>query len=368
MRIAILAPTAAPAFLAETSAAIGGAERQLAALGHALTERGHEVDLLVAGTSGIPVTTSSGTIWPIYRLGGVPLLKLIHPKGSSIVRFLREKRSDVVLQRGASELTGLSAWACGKLNIPFVFCLASDTDLKRGAEILPHPQDRLLYRWGLARADRIVAQTRDQASLLERAYKREAVVLPSFPHYSAPATTKEEPGSAILWGGNIRPIKRPEWLLELAHLRPDLDFIVFGGIAPGHAKYAEDIISRLIAQPNIEYLGPVAPGDLGSVFDRCKILLNTSEAEGFPNTFLEAWQRGLQVVATVDADGLLKERGLGKFTDSVSGISAHVSDILKSPEDISGKRILDAREFVDDNFNMERISERWDTLLKDMTS
>ena len=59
--------------------------------------------------------------------------------------------------------------------------------------------------------------------------------------------------------------------------------------------------------PNVTMPGAVRYTDSGAlVRPRASIFLNTSSIEGFPNTFLQAWIRGVPVVSFFDPDGLIQ--------------------------------------------------------------
>lgn len=363
MRLAILAPTAAPAFRGDSASGQGGAERQLAALGQALARRGHSVDVIVAAEGGREEELAGCRLWPIYPRGGLPLLKLAHPKSSALIGFLRERRCQLLLQRGAAELTGLGAAAARLLGLGFVFALASDSDLAAGGELLPHPQDRVLFRLGLRGADCVVAQTLSQRRALWRACGCEAVLLRSFPAAEPPMTVAGPGGGAILWGGNLRPVKRPEWLLALADSLPEERFIVFGGAAPGQERYARRLDAALRARRNIEVLGALPPAALPAVYRRCRILLNTSEVEGFPNTLLDAWRHGLDVVASVDPDRLLSRGALGLTASDLPALRAALLASLRAGEAELGQRRERALAYLQASHSPARLAQEWERIL-----
>jgi glycosyltransferase involved in cell wall biosynthesis len=97
--------------------------------------------------------------------------------------------------------------------------------------------------------------------------------------------------------------------------------------------------------PNVNLLGPVRYRDSGDLFDRAKIFLNTSMIEGFPNTFLQAWVRGVPVVTFFDPDGLVQRVPLGRVAGSLDDMREAIRGLLEIEEDrqLLGRR---AREFA----------------------
>ena len=86
---------------------------------------------------------------------------------------------------------------------------------------------------------------------------------------------------------------------------------MIGGPSGGDAesrRYYEVIRSQTEALPNLTFLGFVHPTDVEQHFERARIFVNTSDAEGFPNTFLQAWSRSMPTVSLFDPNS--EEEGL----------------------------------------------------------
>ena len=133
----------------------------------------------------------------------------------------------------------------------------------------------------------------------------------------------------VLWVSNLRALKRPELALELARQLPDVRFTVAGGPMPGGQTYYEDVMAAAARLPNVTMLGAVRYAATGALFDRAKIFLNTSSIEGFPNTFLQAWIRGVPVVTFFDPDSLVQRLSLGKAATSVDDMRESIRDLLR---------------------------------------
>jgi glycosyltransferase involved in cell wall biosynthesis len=110
---------------------------------------------------------------------------------------------------------------------------------------------------------------------------------------------------------------------------------------------------------NVEWLGPVPFEETLSWFDRAATLVNTSPEghEGFPNTFIQAWLRGVPVLTLgVDPDGVIREHDLGDVARDVDGLAATLSDLLA---DASGYARLAANvsAFARERFTVERVAD-----------
>jgi glycosyltransferase involved in cell wall biosynthesis len=182
-----------------------------------------------------------------------------------------------------------------------VYAGASDKDFVPdvGGQ-LRYARDRWLYRRGLAAVDGIVAQNETQRASCLANYGREAVVIPSC--YQLPENKdSSKTADRVLWVGMLHENKRPELFLELAERLPHRRFVMIGGPRPGAQAFYERMRARAARVPNLELTGFLPLAQVESWFDRARVLVNTSLYEGMPNTFLQAWARGVPTLATVDA-------------------------------------------------------------------
>jgi hypothetical protein len=68
-------------------------------------------------------------------------------------------------------------------------------------------------------------------------------------------------------------------------------------------------------------------------YERAKVFVNTSDSEGFPNSYLQAWRRGTPTVAFFDPDSVISRRRLGKAAASMDEMASEVNRFATQPQD-----------------------------------
>jgi len=133
----------------------------------------------------------------------------------------------------------------------------------------------------------------------------------------------------------LRRPKRPDLLVEIASRTPETRYIVCGGPSSHRspADYSQTIVESLGGRGNIDYLGRVDHSTTTEIIGHAGLLLSTSEAEGFPNVFLEAWASGTPVVSlSIDPDDLIRRFELGRVSGDVTGAVRDVRELMTSVE------------------------------------
>jgi hypothetical protein len=137
----------------------------------------------------------------------------------------------------------------------------------------------------------------------------------------------------------------PRLAIELARRMPSRRIHMVGGPQPGYSDLYSKIESAAKSLPNLTFCGRVPYHDVGDLYDRAKIFVNTSDTEGFPNSFLQSWRRGVPVISFFDPDGLIKCEGLGASPQSIDEM-AYVADHLIANETEWRKASERCREFL----------------------
>ena len=117
----------------------------------------------------------------------------------------------------------------------------------------------------------------------------------------------------IVWIANFKPLKQPEIFLELAdHFKNnhDIKFIMIG--RPDIGAWQKNVTDKMNRLSNLEYMGELSIDEVNMVLSGSHILVNTSQYEGFSNTFIQAWMRKVPVVAlNSDPDDVIKTKEIG---------------------------------------------------------
>ncbi len=310
---------------------IGGEEVQHTLLARALTARGYDVSMVV-----LDYGQADGAQWDgiktfkAYRSqDGLPVTRFFYPRWTGMWSALRRANADVYYLSCASFRVGLAAMFARLHGRELVFRIASDMDCEPDKLLIEYNyrRDRYLYEFGLRRASAILAQSERQQEAMKRNYGREseiAAMLVDQPREILPFEARSLP---VLWVSNIRQLKRPDLVLDFAAASPQIAAHMVGGQIADSMSLFDQIRERAITIPNVTFHGQIPYHDVNEYFARSRVFVNTSDIEGFPNSYLQAWARGTPVVAFFDPDGLIAREGLGFAVRDLEEMRARIVEL-----------------------------------------
>jgi len=308
---------------------IGGESVQQTLLARALARRGSQVSMVVADWGQEDGRRWDGIrVFKAYRpRAGMPVLRFIHPRWTGLWSALARVDADVYYTSCAGMHVGLVAIFCRRHGRGFVFRAASDPDCDRARLplLIRYARDRWLYRHGLTHAHAILVQSTAQAAALARSYGLAAKIAGMLVDPPRPAPRRD---IDLLWVGNLKRVKRPDRMLELARLLPDARVHVAGGETGGEEALFEAFERGAAVLPNLTYHGRLPYAEACALYGRARVLVNTSDVEGFPNAYLQAWTHGVPVVTLIDPDGLIAREGLGLAAASPEALAEAVQRLL----------------------------------------
>lgn len=317
-------PVLAPGYRQHT---IGGESVQQTLLGHALARAGHDVSMIVGDYGQIDGERWEGIrVFKAYRSdAGLPVLRFIHPRWTGMWSALTRADADLYYTSCAGMHVGLLALFCRRFHKRFVFRTASDTDCDESRLLVRFARDRWLYAQGLRRADAILVQSSSQAETLKRSYGLSSRVAGMFVEKPQSVATRD---IDVLWVSNIRRLKRPDRIVELAGRLPEVKVHMVGGPLPGEEALFQEVRHSASGKTNLSFHGRRSYWETNDLYARARLLVNTSDVEGFPNSYLQAWIRGVPVVALIDPDRLIEREGLGVAARSPAEIPDAVTHLL----------------------------------------
>jgi glycosyltransferase involved in cell wall biosynthesis len=312
---------------------IGGAQLQQTLVAKALVKRGLTVSMVVKDYGQSDRASWSGvTTFKAYRPdAGVRLVRFLHPRWSGVWAAMRRANADVYYVSCAGEIVWQVALFARLFRRKSVFRIASDSDCDPRTLLVPLWWNRKLYRYALPAIDMVLAQTQHQQDLLVRNFNRASLLVAPLVEPATRRLPFRERSIDVLWVGNFRPLKRAELLLSLATRFPGMSFHVAGGSLASDPEYFESMRRSAAALPNVNFHGAVLYHEIGELFERARVFVNTSETEGFPNTFLQAWSAGAPVVTFLDPSSIITREGLGRAVANIDEMAEEVASLATDP-------------------------------------
>lgn len=361
-------------FVASVSAtlrgkAIGGAELQITLLAKALAMNGHEVVIIDYDAGENFVTEEGVKVIPVPEWHtGIKGFRLWTRQLPALYRLLKAQKADYYYVRMRALFNLMPYMAARKNKARFIVALAHDLDVTGFRERFRHeywPKFNLVklltlylpndfaFDYTIRRADFVTLQHKGQL-LRSGRFKGKQAVFRNIFDYREMKTPHIIPGDFFVLAGSLTMLKGIGNLLELVRkMDPSVRLVVIG--EPRGAK-AENIYRQLGQFPNVELKGRLPHADTINYIASAKALVSTSNFEGFPNIFLEAWACGVPVISLhVNPGDVINEFGLGKYFD---GDYSKMAACINS-NGTAGIDPVKLREYIANYHDFERAADRF---------
>ena len=215
---------------------------------------------------------------------------------------------------------------------------------------------RFLFVTGVSKCNQIIVQNSAQKQTISTEFGQDSIVV----YNSHPIVNKYNNSrkNTILFIAIFKPFKRVELFCQLANKLADkkYKFILIGENFADPKRKRE--MSKIIEQSNIQYLGFKSIEEINKILNNAKLLVNTSTFEGFSNTFIQAWMRGVPVISLkANPDNLLSKEKLGFICNDNLDKAAEKIEYLMKNERVWKEYSQRCYDFANENFNVEKTVE-----------
>ncbi len=250
-------------------------------------------------------------------------------------------KADIYYRRGDGVFNLVAFIAKQILGEKMVWHYAHDTTLypqhKKLSSAIHTKSDKLrnifsrVDRNVILRSNLIVCQKNEQLDRLPKEFRGQSVVIPNmmFRVEAETAPLKKYERPTVCWISNIKEVKQPEVFIWVAEHLPKYDFIMIGGM--DEYKDKKGLMASIARVKNLKYLGKLPFDEVKRIIGKSYILTNTSKAEGFPNTFLQAWVNKVPVISLyADIDGILKNGECGLLSGSKEQMVEDIKHLVEN--------------------------------------
>ena len=167
----------------------------------------------------------------------------------------------------------------------------------------------------------------------------------------------------VLWCANFGKHKRPELFIELANnmLETNYKFIMIGG------HNDEVYVNKLLKNKseNLDVIGHLPFDEVFAYFNKASVFVNTSISEGFSNTYIQSWLRGVPtLVFGADPNEVISKNNLGYNVDSIAEAKKMILNTLSNKEDFM-KMSENVRHYANKNHTIKIMTDHFLNVLNE---
>ena len=343
-----------PLFNPEVKKIFGGAEVDCYYLATELAkDKDYNVSCIVADYGQPPVEVRQG----VALIRSLDFDKNLLVGAWRLWQEFKEADADIYMLKTASAGVPLVAFFCKIYSRCFVYRTAHQYEYD-GTYLKKHFFLGKSFAWALRQAKVVFAQNNNDEEQLQKTIGIGSIAIPNGHRLSGLAGDERD---SILWVGRTADFKKPRRFIELARKFPDEKFVMICQQATGDKHYNE-LVRDAESVSNLEFHKHVEFGRVDSFFNRAKVFVNTSDAEGFPNTFIQACKCQTPILSlNVNPDGFLVKYKCGMCA---CGDWERFAGMLKQLLDEETGRQYggNGRQYAEEHHDIARIVEQYKSI------
>ncbi|MFT6127349.1 MAG: glycosyltransferase involved in cell wall biosynthesis [Patiriisocius sp.] len=326
----------------------GGAEVQASYLSLELARRGYEVHYICQTINSEKENTNSNIEG--VNIHWLPLREtLFKSTFNQIEELLVYLSPSIIIERMSSsfglpiirakrKIEAKYVWICTDNDSPNIFRSTNKNFSKlpflKFLFILRKSIRIDAIRWYVNRkADIIFSQNDIQELLIQKNFRRKSYRMISGHPFSKIRISSDDrfKKKIVLWCGNLGQHKRPELFIQLAKVMRSskIEFLMVGGHSD--TNYTSKIFTN--KPDNLKNTGQLSFNESLEYFDNTTLLINTSISEGFSNTYIQAWLRGVPtLVFGSNPNKVITKNNLGYDVSSVDEAKQIVNELFSNYE------------------------------------
>ncbi|MBD3215549.1 MAG: glycosyltransferase [Candidatus Lokiarchaeota archaeon] len=274
-------------------------------------------------------------------------------------KFLIKINPDIIIQRAVSHTSWMCALYAKVFGKKFIYSIANDYDVN--GEFAQTIVGKL-YSIALNHTYHIVSQSLKQKMILKKwsdSKKLKISVIKSGYPFSRPKTHNKR---SILWVGRGEPHKRPEIFLRLAKRFPKQIFIMICNKSYDVQNWKK-IRKKARSISNLKFFPLIKFENINVFFKDSKIFINTSNYEGFPNTFIQALKNQTPIISLkANPDGFITKYDCGFVCDDNFNKLVENSVLLLTNQNLYGKISQNAFKYAKEHHDIEKVALKWKKL------
>ena len=275
--------------------------------------------------------------------------------------FIYKKiKPDILVNTTANSITGLAAFYKNLYKKKLIYRTASDINVNK-QWIKSHIITGKFFQYGIENADVVTVQSKKQQIWVQKYHYIKAVLLKNaFP--VKPFQNQEK--KFVLWVSRFAPMKNPELFLKLAQEIPEEKFVMICPYNPSDYKKWKVLKNKAQNISNLTFIEKVPFAEIQAYFNQAKLFVNTSDYEGFPNTFLQAAQAQTPIISlSVNPDNFIDEYNCGIFCyNDFKQLVEQTKKLLQNPDEINLKG-KNAYRYLKENHDINKIGKRFEELI-----